>query len=355
MPTFFFRSILFPLMAAAILLALPATQAHAGACPPGTYGPLCLDCPGGSANPCSGQGTCDDGNAGSGDCSCNVGIIGTACDQCPADIYNYPSCNVSCTAGTTCSGAGTCNAAGGCDCDLNIVGASCDQCSANLYSYPACDVFCDAATTCSNFGTCNAAGTCDCSPGHGGASCNQVIIGCGSEPAGGCAGIPDGKSVFKIKYDPDNDAKDQLSWLWAKGDAVAQDDTNNPMNNATYSLCVYDSPAGVDSLAIEITVGPGASWADADPKGWKYKDKNGLAHGVRSIQVKTGTAGKASAKLKGKGSALPLPVPASVTEYLAMDAGVTVQMLNSDTNFCWSATYATASKNTATSFQATIP
>jgi outer membrane protein assembly factor BamB len=49
-------------------------------CDPGYYGPDCLECPGGAANPCNGDGTCDDDRSGTGTCTCEPGFIGDACD-----------------------------------------------------------------------------------------------------------------------------------------------------------------------------------------------------------------------------------------------------------------------------------
>ncbi|NOT00650.1 MAG: hypothetical protein HOP29_08485 [Phycisphaerales bacterium] len=93
-------------------------------CDPGYYGPMCAECPGGASNPCNGNGTCDDGPTGTGQCACNSGFAGAACDQCAPDHYDYPACTF-CLAVTTCSGNGTCNPVGGCDCDSGWVGSDC--------------------------------------------------------------------------------------------------------------------------------------------------------------------------------------------------------------------------------------
>jgi len=65
-----------------------------GPCNPGTYGEMCLPCPGGMDNPCSGHGTCDDGVTGSGTCSCNTGYVGVACNQCASDSDGDGVCDV---------------------------------------------------------------------------------------------------------------------------------------------------------------------------------------------------------------------------------------------------------------------
>ncbi|EFB15089.1 hypothetical protein PANDA_005498, partial [Ailuropoda melanoleuca] len=57
-------------------------------CLPGTYGPDCLACQGGSERPCSGNGHCsgDGSRQGDGSCQCHVGYQGATCTDC-ADGY----------------------------------------------------------------------------------------------------------------------------------------------------------------------------------------------------------------------------------------------------------------------------
>ncbi|XP_010371866.1 cysteine-rich with EGF-like domain protein 2 isoform X2 [Rhinopithecus roxellana] len=53
-------------------------------CSPGTYGPDCLACQGGSQRPCSGNGHCsgDGSRQGDGSCRCHVGYQGPLCTDC---------------------------------------------------------------------------------------------------------------------------------------------------------------------------------------------------------------------------------------------------------------------------------
>uniref|UniRef100_A0A2K6U6E0 protein disulfide-isomerase n=1 Tax=Saimiri boliviensis boliviensis TaxID=39432 RepID=A0A2K6U6E0_SAIBB len=53
-------------------------------CLPGTYGPDCLGCQGGSQRPCSGNGHCsgDGSRQGDGSCRCHVGYQGPLCADC---------------------------------------------------------------------------------------------------------------------------------------------------------------------------------------------------------------------------------------------------------------------------------
>jgi len=56
-------------------------------CGPGSFGVDCDPCPGGALNPCSGNGTCNDGVDGDGLCECATGYVGAACDGCDVDYY----------------------------------------------------------------------------------------------------------------------------------------------------------------------------------------------------------------------------------------------------------------------------
>uniref|UniRef100_A0A671EBX3 protein disulfide-isomerase n=1 Tax=Rhinolophus ferrumequinum TaxID=59479 RepID=A0A671EBX3_RHIFE len=53
-------------------------------CFPGTYGPHCLECQGGSERPCSGNGHCsgDGSRQGDGSCQCHLGYRGALCTDC---------------------------------------------------------------------------------------------------------------------------------------------------------------------------------------------------------------------------------------------------------------------------------
>jgi hypothetical protein len=71
-----------------------ACEQYTGACicDAGYYSSDCsMECPGGAATPCSGNGTCDDGAAGSGTCTCADGFWGEACENtCPANCAGTP-------------------------------------------------------------------------------------------------------------------------------------------------------------------------------------------------------------------------------------------------------------------------
>lgn len=58
-------------------------------CPPGTYGPECLGCFGGSERPCSGNGLCsgEGTRGGDGTCTCDAEYTGPFCLECEDGYY----------------------------------------------------------------------------------------------------------------------------------------------------------------------------------------------------------------------------------------------------------------------------
>ncbi|KAL2775441.1 protein disulfide isomerase CRELD2 isoform a precursor [Daubentonia madagascariensis] len=81
-------------------------------CSPGTYGPDCRACQGGSRRPCSGNGHCsgDGSRQGDGSCQCHMGYRGALCTDCMDGYFSSlrnethsvcTACDESCK---TCSG-----------------------------------------------------------------------------------------------------------------------------------------------------------------------------------------------------------------------------------------------------------
>ena len=104
----------------------------AAACADGFYGIGCGDeCPGGAANPCYGNGTCNDGAGGDGSCACEAPFGGSDCGDCDAAHYGA-NCAYECPGGAAnaCNGSGTCDAGisglGTCACDAGAHGDACE-------------------------------------------------------------------------------------------------------------------------------------------------------------------------------------------------------------------------------------
>jgi hypothetical protein len=160
--------------------------------------------------------------------------------------------------------------------------------------------------------------------------------------------------MLQLKDGPD-DAKDQLKWKWAKGDATDVADFMDPVNrSAGYAVCLYDAsgrPLPLAQMAIE----PGGTcdgkpcWKASGTTGFSYKNKLGTPDGVITVKLKAGEAGKAVVQVAGKGSYLPMPT-------LGLTLPVTVQLVAGDTSTeCWQSIFTAALKNDAEQFKAKGP
>jgi len=171
---------------------------------------------------------------------------------------------------------------------------------------------------------------------------------CGATARGGCLTSEHASLLVRDKAGTD---LDQIKWKWAKGDAFAQSDLGAPATTTTYSLCLYDSTAGANALVATVRIDPNAAWTDADPKGWKYKDVSGAEDGVRKALLKTGESARTKAQVLAKGEALVVPVPVGA-EYFDEDPRVVAQLVNDETQACWSSVFESASKNVAGLYKA---
>ena len=164
-----------------------------------------------------------------------------------------------------------------------------------------------------------------------------------------------GRSQLQVKNK--DDPKDKLKWKWAKGDATPTADFLDPVGSdaATYSLCVYDSSAQPQPVAA-AAVGPMGScggkpcWKATGSSGFRYRDKDGTADGVKLLKLKSGVSGKAQILVMGKGQNLDTPT-------LPLTLPVTAQVIIEDgaTSICWGTQYTTATRNDVTQFTAFGP
>lgn len=265
-----------------------------------------ITCGDGTVNP--GE-ECDDGNAADGD-GCDSNCTLTACG------------NGIVTAGEVCDDGNT--AAGDC-CD--------GSCQVEPDGSP-----CDDSRACTQPDTCTAG-----------------VCGGTEEPDPLCRTA--GKSVITIKPGPFS-FKDRLVYTWKKGAATLLGDFGDPTleGGVSYDVCLYDGNGGGYDLEFEASVPAGGTcagkpcWKAAGSKGFKYKDKSGVRHGITKLILKSGDAGKATVVLKGQGALLQPPA-------LPLDdtPAVTLQVRNSS-GVCWGTSFASPpSSNTATSFKDKAP
>ena len=159
---------------------------------------------------------------------------------------------------------------------------------------------------------------------------------CPATPRADCrAPIVAGAAALALR-DRDGETKDTLAWKWGKGAATTAGDLGNPTTTTRYDLCLYD---GASTLIASAAAPAGGLCAGrpcwrATGNGYRFTQKELLPNGVASIDLKSGTAGKARITLKGKGIPLELPTlpiaPLPVTVQLTNGVGV-----------CWSASYQT--------------
>ncbi len=113
--------------------------------------------------------------------------------------------------------------------------------------------------------------------------------------------------------------------------------------------CAYTTRQMESDAAVAGNVPAGGTCAGkpcwkATATGFKYTNKDLTPNGVKTMQLKAGTDGKATVKVKGQGGNLGMPA-------LPLVPTVTVQLKSSD-GACWGATFSTATTNDATQFKA---
>ncbi|XP_075039184.1 stabilin-1 isoform X2 [Mixophyes fleayi] len=140
------------------------------------YGGDCHVCPGGLEAPCSNHGTCMDGFAGKGRCTCTEGFNGTACEICAPNRYGS-DCKE-----CTCSENGQCNDGisgdGSCFCSEGWSGQNCEI---KLATNPVCSPECDGNATC------RAKNECECNPYYEGDGRTCSVIDQCQDNNGGCS------------------------------------------------------------------------------------------------------------------------------------------------------------------------
>lgn len=211
------------------------------------------------------------------------------------------------------SAGSTCNADGN-ECTDDVCDAG-GTCGVNVAAGTPCATDGNACTP----DTCDANGAC----AHAG-----LWTGCLAAPAA------------KLQITNSSTAgKDKLSWQWGKGAAFDQAALGDPTGAGSYALCIFDSSAGVPSLAATIDIASSATkWVSKAPKGLQYKDKAGTSDGVTKAELKTDVAGKTKIKVNAATANLALPTPFDAASFFDQDTSVTVQLVGSG-GTCWTSAF----------------
>jgi cysteine-rich repeat protein len=249
---------------------------------------------------------CDDGNAVSGDC-CSA-----ACESEPAGL--------SCADADVCDGAETCDGAGHCQGGMPLV--------------------CDDGDACTRD---------ECDPG----------AGCLHEPrpATNCA---DAWGNALLVVDERISGKEHLTATLGRGPSLSPLAFGDPLlpGGTAYSVCIYDD---LDALVGRIDVDRAGAACDATecwkrlrPAGYRYKDKDGTADGVRLVKLKAGATGKSAVKVAGENAAAraQTSLPTGIAAALAGATKATLQVFRSDDSQCFSASLGRVLKSEPTLFKA---
>ena len=266
--------------------------------------------------------------AGSGTYQLTVTQFATACaapgsDGSPCDDGNVCTATDLCASGA-CVGTPLAN---GTACSDGNACTGPDQCQAGTCaSTPLANgTPCDDGNPCSRPDVCTA-GTCS-----------------GTAPALTCKTAATAAGLLMI----DNrapDTRDRIAWTWRKGAGTTAADIGNPATTTAYTLCLYDTAAGVPQRRLLQTIPPSSRWK-AFSRGYRYRDSTLSAGGLQSIVLTQGATGKASVQVRGKGQPLDLPgLP------LTKQPNVIVQLMNDDA--CWSSTFSMAAENSLARFKA---
>ncbi len=140
------------------------------------------------------------------------------------------------------------------------------------------------------------------------------------------------------------------------GEATVAGDFGDPVSgNSMYSLCLYADGALAGELLVDragASCGGSPCWQRAG-SGWRYKDRNALADGVSTVQMKTGDRGKGAAKVQAKHDAGKgmTSLPTGIAAGLEGAAAVTMQLRVHDGE-CLEAPLPSISRQETTRFNA---
>jgi hypothetical protein len=178
---------------------------------------------------------------------------------------------------------------------------------------------------------------------------------CALGPRPGCRGATaPGKGILRLN-DRENADKDSLIWKLAKGEATSVGDFGDPTTTDAYAFCLFDESAAPTDLLFAADIaasglcGSSPCWRGT-AMGYKYRDGFGSSSdGIRSVQLRAGSEGRAKVSLKGGGEKLQerllglplLPLPTPLRAQLQASNGA-----------CWESAFSTTKRNDAGSFKA---
>jgi hypothetical protein len=155
----------------------------------------------------------------------------------------------------------------------------------------------------------------------------------------GCVNTPDVRSCRSARsstlrvHSTADEPRDKLVWRWTAGQSTSLSDFADPRLTADYTFCLFANNG--TAVVGEASVPP-------DPVRWytrinafRYRDRTRAKAGIKSIVLVSSDADRARIVVKGGGAELTFNSP-------PLTAPLTAQLVNDQTNACWSATYDTA-------------
>jgi cysteine-rich repeat protein len=152
------------------------------------------------------------------------------------------------------------------------------------------------------------------------------------------------KKSILIYKNKSPDTKDKLIWKWLKGQSTTFAEFGTPTAATEYTLCLY---AGTAALGDATILPSATNWkVTGGNKGYKFKDKSGTPDGITKAILKASASNKSKVIVKGKGANLPdLAGP-------PFGLPVTVQLVNSANQVCFTSAFNMPKKNVGTLFKA---
>lgn len=176
----------------------------------------------------------------------------------------------------------------------------------------------------------------------GGAACDKgafELTGAGDCPVEPPVCETATKSSLLLKDLSPDGGKDALKWTYQGGASdITQAQLGDPTSGTVYDLCLYYG----STLRSAIRLSDASKWSAIGTTGYKYKDSGASAGGISAVTLKAGAAGKTKLVFSGKGDNLPDPLPIA-----PLPPSITMVARNSSTATCFSATYSSATTNTA--------
>jgi len=124
--------------------------------------------------------------------------------------------------------------------------------------------------------------------------------------------------------------RDKLTWKRAHGQSTTPSEYSDPAVNATYTFCLF---AGSDNAVVAAAeLPPDAVHWEPTSKGFTYRDPAAAVDGIARVKLTADEMDSAGITLAGRGAGLDIAMP-------PFDLPITTQLVNSQSNVCWAASY----------------